>query len=156
MLRAIRTRAAANLSGRLVGVRSGKLRGTVREVIEQRGGRLPAGRVGSNHPIAPILEGGARPHAMGPRTFRTGRGGKLLLRGRLHAPVFRGGRLLRFKIGGRWIATRRVLHPGVQPRRWLATAVAESQPDIDRIMTLELERAFEQRVRGRIPIGEAS
>lgn len=149
MLRTIRTRAVANLSGRLVGVRSGGLRGSLREVIEARGARLPAGRVGAMDFKGAIFEGGARPHGIGPRALRRNRRGALTRR-------FRGGRLLRFQIGGRWITTGLVQHPGIQPRRWLVTAVDESLPDIDRIMTLELERAFEQRVRGRIPIGEAS
>lgn len=135
MLRAIRTRAFANLSGRLVGVRKGELRGSLREVIEPRGGGLPAGRVGAEDFKGAIFEGGAAPHEI--RASR--------------------GRHLRFQIRGRWITPTRVQHPGIRPRRWLATAVDESQPDLDRILRQEFELALERRLRGgRIPVGRSA
>lgn len=154
MLRTIRIRAFSNLSGRLVGVRRGDLRGSLREVIESRGGRLPAGRVGSTDFKGAIFEGGAAAHDIGPGAMDLTRG-RRGPRGRPYRLQRRGGRLLRFQIGGRWITTALVRHPGIRPRRWLATALDESLPDMDRILMLELQRSFEQRVRGRIPIGAA-
>lgn len=130
LLRPIWDRARENLSGRLVRVRSGKLRATVVAGISGAGSRsrLPVGHVGSNHPIAHILEGGARPHEI------RGTHGPLLLR------VF-----------GRWIRKDVIHHPGVRPRRWLATAAEESLGDLDRLLLAEYQQTFERRLRAQTP-----
>lgn len=129
MARAVYSRASANLSGRLVRVRTGRLRDALRQVIEPRANGLPAAEVGTIHPsLGPVFEGGAAAHQItSPR-----------------------GRLLRFRVAsGRWITTKSVQHPGIAPRRWLATAVEESQPAFDRILLEEFQAAA-ARAAGRL------
>ena len=131
MAAAVHSRAYANLSGRLVAVRTGRLRSALRQVIETRPNGLPAAEIGTVHPsLGPVFEGGADPHDIkSPR-----------------------GRLLRFRVGDRWVTARQVKHPGLAPRRWLASAVSESQPDFDRILLEEFEAAA-ARASGRLRAG---
>lgn len=43
-----------------------------------------------------------------------------------HTIVPRRGRVLRFKVGGRWMYARSVRHPGTRPRRWLRDAAEQT------------------------------
>lgn len=122
---AIRVRADANLSGRFVRVRTGKL---------LRGLRLDVRETPRNYVVvvrntvfyANMLEGGTAPHRIpGPRTRRELRAGT-----RQH--------VLEFQAGGKTIFARVVRHPGLRGRRWFASAVNEALPELQAIFEQEL------------------
>jgi hypothetical protein len=127
MLRLIRDRAELSLGSR-VRSRRGRLRASLWEHIEQGGKDLPTGRVGASHFTGAILEGGARPH--------------LIEAGSDYR--------LKFRIGRRWLSPRRVRHPGLRPRRWLATAVEESRAELEQVLGADIAAALGRAVAGRL------
>lgn len=138
---AIVTAATRNLSGRIVRVRTGKLRRGMRSSLKVVGDRFVA-TVRNVTFYGHILESGAKAHRV-PKLL-----GRRALRNRLR----RGEgpqKTLRFEVGGRVVFARSVVIPPLRPRRWFAAAVDEALP--------ELQRAFEQElgslssvIRGRI------
>lgn len=80
-------------------------RTTVTARLNPRGSTIEA-RVDT--PYAHIVAAGQRPHVITPR---------------------RPGGVLAFDVGGRTVFTRRVNHPGAQPRTWWADAVRDA-PDM--------------------------
>jgi hypothetical protein len=128
MLEVIRQRAFDNLSGRVVGIRRGRLRGSLRaEVLGS--GRLPAGRVGAGWFTGAILERGARPHE---------------IRARRRS-------LLRFRVAGRWITAASLHHPGVSARFWLAKSAEESQAGLQALALGEFDTTLNRRVATPAP-----
>lgn len=150
---AIKTRAEVNLSGRFVRIRSGRLRRGMRIKIKETPQQFVA-TVRNVVFYGQILEGGAIAHAI-PTQVR----GKVALRralarqGRLTIGERRPGeaaflagerphqKTLRFEAGGKTIFARSVVHPGLRPRRWFASAVQEALPDLQRIFERELGAA---------------
>lgn len=80
----------------MVGVRSGNLR---RSLHMRQGlrGRVQYVSVGSNLRYAEAHHEGTRPHRIDPR----------------------GGRIMRFNVGGTVVYARRIDHPGTKPRKYL-------------------------------------
>jgi phage gpG-like protein len=106
--------AKQNLSGRVLRVRTGRLRSSVTTAVSGSGTDLE-GRVGTNVPYGAVHEFGARPHAIFPLRARR----------------------LRFQTGGRVVFSRRVQHPGAPPRPWLGPALQEQSQQI-----VDLFRSF--------------
>jgi hypothetical protein len=150
---AIRNRAEQNLSGRFVAIRTGKLRRGMRVNLRE----TPQAFVATVRNIVfygQILEGGAKSHLIPKKKIgkvaqrralaRAGRttlferrpGEAAYLRGERIAP-----KVLRFEAGGKTIFARSVVHPGLRPRRWFASAVQEALPDLQRIFEQELGAA---------------
>lgn len=146
----IKLRAQANLSGRFVGVRSGKLLRGFKPLVLREQGQAFVVTVKNTVWYGNVLEGGAAAHVI-PKVLR----GKVAMRRALarqgrttfgerrpgEAAFLRGERpdrkVLRFEIGGKVIFARQVVHPGLRPRRWFASAVTESLPDLQRIFEQE-------------------
>jgi hypothetical protein len=121
----IKERAEANLSGRFVAVRTGKLRRGMRVSIRDRGQQFVA-TVKNVVFYGQILEAGAKAHTIpGPLTRRERRQGIRQ-------------KVLRFEIGGKVIFARSVAIPPLRPRRWFSSAVMEAIPDLERIFEQEL------------------
>lgn len=76
--------------------------------------------VGLRASYARFLEFGTRPHEIRPRRARA----------------------LRFSIGGRMIFARRVLHPGIRPRRFVQAAAEELQEELGSIFEEVMEHAI--------------
>lgn len=118
-------RATINRSNRPDSERPANRQFATHETIESSVDRDPGGRirgvVGSDDPIAGILEEGSQAHTIEARYAKA----------------------LRFRIGGRVLFRKRVEHPGTKPYRWLERsgllADAEARADYDRA----LERTFE-------------
>ena len=122
---AIKSRAELNLSGRFVKIRTGKLRRGMRVTVKEKGQDFVA-TVRNVVFYGTILEGGAAAHRIpGALTRRERREG-------IRQPV------LRFEAGGKTIFARSVVHPGLRPRRWFASAVQDALPDLERIFEREL------------------
>jgi hypothetical protein len=129
----IRTRAQANLSGRFVRIRTGKLRRGFSPVTVRERGQEFVVTVRNTVFYGHILEGGAAAHKIpGPLTRREKREGIRQ-------------KVLRFEAGGKTIFARSIVHPGLRPRRWFAAAVQDALPDLERIFERELGAAITKR-----------
>lgn len=129
---AIKARAEQNLSGRFVKIRTGKLRRGMRVSVKERGQDFVA-TVRNVVFYGHILEGGAVAHKVpGGLTRREQREG---------IPQ----KVLRFELGGKTIFTKSVVHPGLRPRRWFASAVQDALPDLERIFERELGAVITKR-----------
>jgi hypothetical protein len=114
--------ARENLSGKLVQIRSRRMLESLRAEFGLVGDE-PVGQVGT-------VRGGKRSHGFLGRLLETGV--------RPHE-IHSSRRLLAFSVGGRFIRTRTVRHPGVSPRRWLATALEESLSRMEAALVTELK-----------------
>jgi hypothetical protein len=124
----IKTRAELNLSGRFVRIGTGKLRRGMRVNIRETGQQFVA-TVKNIVFYGQILEAGAAAHKIpGALTRKEQRAG-------VHQKV------LRFEAGGKTVFARSIVHPGLRPRRWFASAVQEALPDLQRIFEQELGAA---------------
>lgn len=134
---AIKTRAERNLSGRFVRIRTGRLRRGMRASVKERGQDFVA-TVRNIVFYGHILEGGAAAHVIPGVLGRKARANRIA-RGE-------GARkTLRFEAGGKTIFARSVVHPGLRPRRWFASAVQDALPDLERIFERELGAAVTKR-----------
>jgi hypothetical protein len=95
--RGLRATAAAK---RQVGVDTGQLKGAIK-MTHSRAGQFQRIVIGANVPHARDHHEGTRPHMIEPT----------------------GQRLLRFTKGSRVIYTRRVMHPGTRPNRYLTDQI---------------------------------
>lgn len=129
---AIKTRAEANLSGRFVRIRTGKLRRGMRVKIRDSGDRFVA-TVRNIVFYGQILEGGAAAHTLPAGLTRRER------------QAGERQKILRFEAGGKILFATAVVHPGLRPRRWFASAVLEAVPDLERIFERELGAAVTKR-----------
>jgi hypothetical protein len=122
-----------NVSGGVVGVRTGRLRGGLFAKIVARPGEV-IGTVGFDKRvgfIARFLERGAKPHDLGKgaRTARLAFGRRRASRSR---GAFRGERssVLAIRLGSGLIFRRNAWHPGLQPRPILEAAAETVAPFI--------------------------
>jgi hypothetical protein len=111
---AIRGRAAINLSGRMVAMRSGRLRLGLRSSVRQRGQDFIA-TVRDTVFYGHILEEGAAAHL---------------------EKAKRGA--LKFQAAGHTIFVEQIVHPGLRPRRWFSSAVQEALPELRMAFEQEL------------------
>jgi hypothetical protein len=101
--------------------RSGRLEENTVDVPAQRKGAVFEAAVAARTPYAAAIEGGAAPHGIKPK---------------------RTGGMLKFRIGGRWVSTRFVSHPGNKAYRFLQNAIDAMQDDVaDRVEIRVLEAA---------------
>lgn len=134
----IKVRAESNLSGRFVRMRTGRLRRGFKPITVRERGQEFVVTVKNTVFYGHVLEGGAAAHVI------PGVLGKRALRNRLA----RGEGLrktLRFEVGGKTIFARSIVHPGLRPRRWFASAVQEALPELERIFEQELGAVITKR-----------
>lgn len=116
---AVQRRARVNASGRFFRVRSGRTLKSIRASVRTDGLDV-VGRVGTRHFVGRLLETGFPAQEL------------VATRGSGFFAVRSGGRILRLK---------RIHHPGLRPRPWFSTAVAESQDDIVQAFEAEISAA---------------
>lgn len=89
--------------------RSGDLERSTVAVPAQRMGRVIESAVAARTPYAAAIEYGAAPHGIKPR---------------------RQGGLLKFTVGGRFVSTRFVFHPGNKAYRFIRNAIDTMQDEV--------------------------
>lgn len=95
---AARGRLVVLAAKRQVGADTGALRASI-TMIHTRSAGGQYLKIGSNNKVALVHHQGSRPHLITPRNQQG---------------------MLRFQAGGRVIYTRRVMHPGTRPNRYLS------------------------------------
>jgi hypothetical protein len=155
---AIAARRIANLSGRYVRRRTGRLlRGERAALIDQfeSTGTFTL-KIRNIMFYGAILETGAAEHRVPGRMGRVAMRNALARAGRItpgerragEAAFLRGERvrqkMLRFQVGGRWVFVRSVVIPPLRPRPWASAALAEALPELRGI----LQRAFDAMAQG--------
>lgn len=135
---AIKTRGELNLSGRMVRMRSGRLRRGMRIKTQQQGQKFVV-TVRNVVFYGSILEAGAAGHVI------PGILGRKALEHKVARGEGAGQKTLRFEAGGKVIFARSIVHPGLRPRRWFASAVQEVLPELEGIFERELGAAVTSR-----------
>ena len=136
---AIVRRATQNLSGRFVRVGTGKLRRSLKTSVSIRGTAVVA-RVRSGVYYGQILETGAAPHVIEPKSGGTRR--RVGRRQGKRVLAFVPGASGSVNTGGATVFAGKVHHPGTRPRPWMRGALQETVPEIGATIEAEITAAF--------------